>query len=157
VGEFLDKGSNLLKLPGFGGSFVEKYASVYSNNLQINNNYSFIFFSKNFKFSYSGIKSFFSKKNKSNINVFKNSFYMLTLSIKQELIQIQIFFEKKYKGVFVNSLSVSGGVAKNNYLKKSILYLSKKYKVDFLFSKKKNSEDNSFMTYSYFKIKKFFY
>ncbi len=148
IGEAFDKTAKLIGLGYPGGAEIEKMATLGDEDYfllpkpLINK--------KNLNFSFSGIKThinLLTKKNEINDKFVSN----LSASFQKTI--IEIISEKlitgldvlKQKNIIVNSVSIVGGVANNNYIRHKLENLFDKRKIKLYYPLKEMMSDNAAM------------
>ena len=148
IGEAFDKTAKLLGLNYPGGIEIEKLSKNGDEDFfklpkpMINND--------NLNFSFSGIKTYINlliKKNKLN-NSFKNNLCASFQKTMSEIIitklanGINLF---KQKNIFVKSISIVGGVANNQYIRKNLEMNFDKKNINIYYPLKEMMSDNAAM------------
>jgi len=149
IGESFDKVAKLMGLSYPGGPEIEKWAT--KGNINFFNLPHPMEKKNTLNFSFSGIKTAVNlivKKNKKMNLVFKKnmaaSFQNKILEILEKKLLLSLNFIKK-KNFNINSISIVGGVACNNAIKKSFLKISKKNKYKLILPPKFMFGDNAAM------------
>ncbi len=148
IGEAFDKTAKMIGLNYPGGKEIEKYAKEGDENFfelpkpLINE--------KNFNFSFSGIKthiSFLIKKNRLD-NLFVNNLSASFQKTMAEIITKKLIMgidDLKNKNIYVKSISIVGGVANNNYIRKKLENLFDIKKIKLYYPIKEMMGDNAAM------------
>ena len=148
IGEAFDKTAKLLGLNYPGGAEIEKMAKEGDDNYfdlpkPIINE-------KNFNFSFSGIKTYINilaKKNKLDLKFIRNlsASFQKTISeiILTKLINCLDFLNNKR--IFVESISIVGGVANNEYIRKELNNVFDQKKIKLYYPIKEMMSDNAAM------------
>jgi len=148
VGEAFDKVGKLLNLGYPGGPEIEKRAA-YGNK----NTYQLpipLASSKNLDFSFSGIKTFVNILTKKN-SLTKKFVNDLSASFQKNIedilsIKLQNALDSfKNKPINIKNVSIVGGVANNNYIKKSLTKITKKNNIEIFFPINEMISDNAAM------------
>tara|TARA_B100000575_G_scaffold183492_1_gene147493 strand:+ start:56 stop:1084 length:1029 start_codon:yes stop_codon:yes gene_type:complete len=148
LGEAFDKVAKMLGLNYPGGPEIEKLAKDGDENFYdlpkplINNS--------NFNFSFSGIKTYVNlliKKNKLDNKFIKNISASFQKAISEIIINKLLTGMEKLndKNIFIKSISVVGGVANNEYIKKKLENIFDSKKIDIYYPIKEMKNDNAAM------------
>jgi N6-L-threonylcarbamoyladenine synthase len=149
AGEVFDKVGRMLGLPYPGGPAVEK-AAVFGDK----NFYEFprpMIFHKNYDFSFSGLKTsvfYFLKKIKFKKDPLKNKKLISDVAASFQAAAVEVLVYKTIKAakeLGAKSVIISGGVAANESLRKSMKMAAKNLKINFIVSPKKFNTDNASM------------
>ncbi len=143
AGEAFDKIANKLGLKYPGGKKLSILAKLKKKK------YNFprpMIYKKNLNFSFSGLKTYTINKIKKykNLNITEkaNIAYAFEESITDVLVKKTKLALKKFK---LNTVTISGGVSANKKLKKKMIKMTKKLKINFLYPKQKLCTDNAAM------------
>lgn len=147
AGEAFDKVARILGLPYPGGPQIEKFAILFKGT---KSNFAFpraMLNSKDFNFSFSGIKtSVVQYVENNNVKLTNNAVSEISYQFEQAVVDSIIFKVKKAIDEYgVNSVVVGGGVSANTMLRERLLALQTSSIVRVYFPKKEFSVDNGAM------------
>lgn len=147
AGEAFDKVARFLGLPYPGGPQIERFAKMFKGN---NSNFAFpraMLDSKDYNFSFSGIKtSVVQYVVKNNVKLGRSAISEISYQFQQAVVESIFFKVKKALGEYgTNSVVVGGGVSANTILRERLLALETSTPVKVYFPKKEFSVDNGAM------------